>query len=106
RVPAAPPAAPARLAPPAPPLPAGALPPEHLRSGAAGETFVPDAEFPVSFVFAPDGTLFYNELHSGKIRIVRNGTLLPDAFYQFKVAGQPETGLIGLTLDPNFTQNH
>ena len=105
-VPAAHPTATPTIVPTPTPLPEGALPPEHMPSGAAGETFVPDAEFPVSFVFAPDGTLFYNELHSGKIRIVRNGTLLPDAFYQFKVAGQPETGLIGLTLDPNFTQNH
>ena len=34
------------------------------------------------------------------------GALLPEPFYQFKVAGQPETGLIGLALDPNFSQNH
>jgi len=65
-----------------------------------------DAEFPVAMAFAPDGTLFYNELHTGKIRVVQNGTLATDPFYQFKVSGQPETGLIGLALDPNFTQNH
>ena len=86
-------------------LPNGALPPEHLPSGAVSEAFMP-ADWPVTIAFAPDGTLFYNELHSGKIRIVRNGVLLPDPFYQFTVSGEPEAGLIGLALDPNFATNH
>jgi YVTN family beta-propeller protein len=88
------------------PLPEGASPPEHMPSGAVSDTFVPDATVPVAMAFAPDGRLFYNELKSGKIRVVQDGQLLPDAFYQFAVAGQPETGLIGLTLDPDFAQNH
>src|SRR5207248_5092029 len=62
--------------------------------------------WPVSIAFAPDGTLFYNELHTGKIRVVRNGTLLSDPFYEFKVSGEPEAGLIGLVLDPDFQTNH
>jgi len=77
-----------------------------MPSGVVSDTFLADAQFPVAMAFAPDGMLFYNELHTGKIRVVQNGTLLPDPFYQFKVAGQPETGLIGLTLDPNFAQTH
>jgi glucose/arabinose dehydrogenase len=56
--------------------------------------------------FAPDGRLFYNELQTGRIRVVQNGLLLPDPFYQFLVADQPEAGLIGLTLDPDFQHNH
>jgi YVTN family beta-propeller protein len=94
------------VVPTATPLPEGASPPEHMPAGAASDAFVSDANYPVAFVFAPDGTLFYNELKTGKIRIVRNGQLLPDPFYQFKVAGQPETGLLGLTLDPDFVDNH
>lgn len=105
-VPAAHPTATPTLVPTPTPLPEGASPPEHMPSGAVSEPFVPDAANPVAFTFAPDGTLFYNELKTGKIRIVQNGQLLPDPFYQFVVAGQPETGLIGLTLDPDFDNNH
>ena len=105
-VPAAHPTATPTIVPTPTALPEGATPPEHMPSGAVSDTFVPEAGYPVAFTFAPDGTLFYNELKSGKIRIVRNGQLLAEPFYQFAVAGQPETGLIGLTLDPNFTQNH
>jgi YVTN family beta-propeller protein len=105
-VPAAHPTATPTIVPAPTPLPQGELPPEHMVAGAVSDAFVPDAAFAVSFAFAPDGTMFYNELQTGKIRIVRNGQLLPDPFYQFKVAGQPETGLIGLALDPNFSQNH
>jgi YVTN family beta-propeller protein len=85
--------------------PVGARPPEHLPSGLVTETFIP-ANSPVAIAFANDGTLFYNELTTGKIRIVQNGSLLADPFYQFKVAGGPETGLLGLALDPNFDTNH
>jgi YVTN family beta-propeller protein len=104
--PVADPSATPTIVPTATPLPEGASPPEHVPSGSVSDTFMPDANYPVTFTFAPDGTLFYDELKTGKIRIVRNGQLLPDPFYQFKVAGQPETGLIGLTLDPEFSTNH
>src|SRR6185437_12274943 len=50
--------------------------------------------------------LFYAERQTGKSRIVKNGALLPDPFYQFAVAGGPETGLLSLTLDPSFATNH
>jgi YVTN family beta-propeller protein len=105
-VPVVKPAATATIVPTPTPLPEGALPPEHMPAGAVSETFVPEAAFPVSFAFAPDGTLFYNELHTGNIRVVKNGAILPDPFYTFKVSGQPEAGLIGLALDPGFATNH
>jgi YVTN family beta-propeller protein len=78
---------------------------DHLPSGTTSEQFMP-ADFPVSIAFAPDGRLFYNELHSGRIRVVQNGQLLPDPFFEFKVSGEPEAGLIGLVLDPHFADNH
>ncbi|MBV9173928.1 MAG: PQQ-dependent sugar dehydrogenase, partial [Chloroflexi bacterium] len=105
-VPAAHPTATPTIVPSPTPLPEGVLPPEHMPANAVGETFVSDAANPVSLAFAPDGTLFYNELRTGNIRIVKNGEALPDAFYNFKVSGQPEAGLIGLTLDPDFADNH
>src|SRR5690606_38696010 len=87
-------------------LPPQATPEPHPAPNTVTEVFVPGAEFPVALAFAPDNRLFYAEYRTGKIRIVENGALLPEPFYDFTVAGQPETGLIGLTLDPNFEQNH
>jgi glucose/arabinose dehydrogenase len=94
------------LVPTATPLPQGARPLEHLPADAVSEPFVSGADLPVALAFAPDGRLFYNELHTGKIRVVQNGALLPDPFYQFVIADQPESGMLGLTLDPNFQGNH
>jgi aldose sugar dehydrogenase len=91
---------------PAPtPQASGAQPSEHLPSGAASESFM-GANSPVALAFANDGTLFYAELTTGKIRVVQNGVLIPEPFYKFTVAGGPETGLLGLALDPNFDTNH
>jgi YVTN family beta-propeller protein len=88
------------------PLPDGARQPDHLPADAIAEPFLSGAQDPVALAFAPDGRLFYNELQTGKIRVVQNGALLPDPFYQFLVASQPGSGLLGLTLDPDFQNNH
>jgi len=88
------------------PLPEGARQPDLLPANAIAEPFVSGAQDPVALAFAPDGRLFYNELRTGKIRVVQNGALLPDPFYQFLVADQAGSGLLGLTLDPDFKDNH
>jgi len=87
-------------------IPAGVAPPERLPPNTVRETFVPGAEFPVAMAFAPDGRLFYAELRTGRIRIVENGVVRSEPFYDFAVSGQPEAGLLGLALDPNFGENH
>lgn len=90
------------------PLPrsAGATVVDQLPPGTVRELFVAEAAFPVAMTFAPDGRLFYNELRTGRIRIVENGVLREEPFYDFTVAGQPETGLLGIALDPDFADNH
>ena len=88
------------------PLPTDALPPDHMPTGAIAEPFLTGAAGPVALAFAPDGKLFYNELKTGKIRVVKDGVLLPNAFYQFIVDGNADGGLVGLTLDPDFATNH
>ena len=72
---------------------------------------VTEAEFPTGLAIAPDGRLFYNELTSGKVRVVTaDGDLLPAPLVEIDVAtlGYPpsEWGLIGLALDPDFEANH
>jgi len=88
------------------PLPQGALPPDKLPASAIAEPFVSGAAMPAAMSFAPDGRLFYAEQRTGTIRVVQDGALLPDPFYQLLVASQPDSGLFGLTLDPDFQRNH
>jgi glucose/arabinose dehydrogenase len=87
-------------------LPEGTAQPDQLPDGAVVERFLADASWPVSMVFTPDGRMFYSEFRTGRIRVIQNGKLLDDPFAEFVVSGQPEAGLLGLTLDPDFAHNH
>ncbi|MGH7948666.1 MAG: PQQ-dependent sugar dehydrogenase [Candidatus Binataceae bacterium] len=69
------------------------------------ETFLPNANFPVTLAFAPDGRLFFNELQTGRVRIVQNGQLLAQPFVTLTVEQSGERGLLGLAFDPNFAAN-
>ncbi len=60
---------------------------------------------PVSLTFAPDGRLFFAEVNSGRIRIADQGALRPEPFATLQVAEGREHGLLGITLDPRFTDN-
>jgi glucose/arabinose dehydrogenase len=76
---------------------------------AMAEVFVSNANAPVSLAFAPDGGLFYNELRTGRVRIVKNGQLQDEPFASVDVvnlSGYSEHGLLGLALDPDFASNH
>ena len=55
--------------------------------------------------FAPDGRLFFNELSTGRVRVVENGQLLVDPFVEVSVETSGERGLLGLTFDPAFASN-
>lgn len=59
---------------------------------------------PTAMTIAPDGRIFITE-KSGKIRIVRNGQLLPDPFLIISVDNFNERGLGGIALDPDFDRN-
>jgi len=70
------------------------------------ETFLSNANFPVTMAFAPDGRLFYNELRTGQVRVVQNGQLQSQPFATLAVDTNGERGLLGLAIDPNFAVNH
>src|SRR3954469_21452895 len=70
------------------------------------ETFVSNLNTPVTMAFAPDGRLFFNELKSGKVRIIQNGALVAQPFVSLSVETSGERGLLGLALDPQFATNH
>ena len=66
---------------------------------------VTDAAWPVALAAAPDGRLFYAELLTGSIRVIQDGELLSERFATLEdVANFGESGLLGLTLHPNFLQ--
>lgn len=61
-------------------------------------------EVPWAIDIAEDGRIFFTE-RPGRIRVIENGTLLePAAFINVEQNG--ESGLLGLALHPNFTENH
>ena len=59
---------------------------------------------PTVMAFAPDGRIFVAE-QGGRLRVVKNGTLLTAPFVQLSVNSAGERGLIGIALDPNFATN-
>jgi glucose/arabinose dehydrogenase/PKD repeat protein len=59
---------------------------------------------PTSMTFAPDGRIFVTE-KGGDVRIIQNGTLLPDPLLSVPVVGYDEMGLESLALDPDFSTN-
>ena len=61
---------------------------------------------PSGFEIAPDGRIFILE-RSGKIKIVKNGTLLPTPFADLPSEDTGDRGLIGIAFDPDFgVSNH
>lgn len=59
---------------------------------------------PTAMQFAPDGRLFICE-QGGRLRVVRNGQLLPTPFLTLSVSASGERGLLGVAFDPNFAVN-
>jgi glucose/arabinose dehydrogenase len=55
--------------------------------------------------FAPDGRLFVC-LQAGQLRVIKNGSLLATPFLSLSVDSSGERGLLGVTFDPNFANNH
>jgi glucose/arabinose dehydrogenase len=70
------------------------------------ETMLTGFEVPWSMAFAPDGRLFVTE-RPGRVRIVSLGNSTAElALTLDGVYAQGEAGLLGLALDPEFSQNH
>ncbi len=69
------------------------------------ETVATNLEVPWSLAFLPDGRLFVTE-RPGRVRILDLGARTSElALALDDVAAQGEAGLLGLALDPAFTQN-
>jgi len=88
-------------------------PPPVLSALPAGyrlETYVSGLTQPTSLAFTPDGRLLVAE-QTGSVRLVEDGRLLPEPFYNADVylPDRPgtivELGLVGIAADPQFAQN-
>ena len=95
---------------PAPATPAPTPPSSEVFTTADGvrftvETLVTNLEVPWSMAFAPDGRLFITE-RPGRVRILDIGASTSElALSLDDVFTQSEAGLLGLALDPQFSEN-
>ncbi len=77
-----------------------------LASGVRVTPYVEGVTMPLSLAFAPDGRLFFIEYLKGVVRIAGpDGTVQPEPFVEPPARTWKEQGVIGLALDPEFSQN-
>jgi glucose/arabinose dehydrogenase len=70
------------------------------------EVVITGLEVPWSIVFAPDGRVLITE-RPGRVRVIEKGKLRPEPLATIPdVEPSGESGLMGLTLHPQFAQNH
>lgn len=76
---------------------------DTVPDGFTSTVFATGLSSPTTMAFAPDGRLFVCE-QGGRLRVVKNGTLLPQPFVQLTVDPSGERGLLGVTFDPLFPE--
>ena len=87
------------------PLPAPVSNLSNLTNTSGVEIIAEGLQAPRSIDISKDGRIFVSEKR-GSIRVVDNGTLLTEPVGDIKAENIGDAGLLGLTLHPNFTQNH
>ncbi|MDW0292133.1 MAG: PQQ-dependent sugar dehydrogenase [Nitrososphaeraceae archaeon] len=76
-----------------------------LTNTSGVEIIAEGLQAPRSIDISKEGRIFISEKR-GSIRVVDNGTLLTEPVGDIKAENIGDAGLLGLTLHPNFTQNH
>src|SRR5689334_7665049 len=71
-------------------------------SGFSDVQVVAGLSNPTLMEIAPDGRIFISE-QAGKLRVVKNGVLLPTPFVTVNVNTDGERGLLGIAFDPNYS---
>ncbi|HEU0184375.1 MAG TPA: PQQ-dependent sugar dehydrogenase [Blastocatellia bacterium] len=70
------------------------------------ETVTSNLEVPWAIAFAPDGRIFVTE-RPGRVRVIEQGKLRPEPVTTIReVSSAGESGLMDLTLHPQFASNH
>ncbi|HET7273457.1 MAG TPA: PQQ-dependent sugar dehydrogenase [Rubrobacter sp.] len=73
------------------------------------DSVVAQVNKPTSMTVAPDGRLLVTQKASnnvGKVRVIKNGQLLSKPFLKVDTDTSYFRGVLGITLDPNFSTNH
>src|SRR5438105_647657 len=73
-------------------------------AGFTQTTLTTEINWGTAMAFAPDGRLFVCQ-QFGRLRVVKNGALLPTPFLSVQVDNAGERGLLGVALDPSFNSN-
>ena len=76
---------------------------EYPDLGVKVETVAEDLKIPWSIAWAPDGTIFFTE-RPGNLKVIQDGKV-SESIFSVDVGGV-EGGLLGIALDPNYSQNH
>jgi len=79
---------------------------EDIPLAAEVDVVLSEMHAPVSIAIAPDGRLFYTEKDTGNVRVVIDGVIQPEPVLTQVVGSHGEQGMLGITLDPNFEENH
>ena len=88
-----------------PPLPNELPPPINVAAGFQAEYVLADASYPSALAFAEDGRVFFTEKNTGRIRVIKDGTLLEQPLAEVPVNYAGDRGLLGIALHPNFANN-
>jgi glucose/arabinose dehydrogenase len=75
-----------------------------VRHGFRETVIARGLDAPTAMAVAPDGRIFVTQ-QLGDVRIIKDGTLLPEPFATVPVIAEGEQGLIGIALDPLFAVN-
>ncbi len=67
--------------------------------------FLTGLDICITLEFSPDGRLFFLEKNSGRVRVVKDGRLIPEPWAEIEVDGHGERGLLGIAFDPAFAEN-
>jgi glucose/arabinose dehydrogenase len=85
---------------------------EPLPPGAVDVPFASNLEYPIAMTFDSAGRLFYTEKRTnaspnqGRVRLIVGGVVQPSPVITFSIDSSSERGLLGITLDPDFSTNH
>lgn len=63
-------------------------------------------DHPVALAIDAQGRIFYTEKDTGRVRLIVNGQLQPQAVITVPVRTVGEAGLIGIAFDPDYALNH
>ena len=76
----------------------------NVPAGFTDSLVAGDLDRPVATAFAPDGRIFVTE-QPGRVRVIKDGALLPTPFLTLNVSSVGERGALGVALDPDFANN-